>query len=241
MSIVLWLAACGGGGTWSGGRTPAATLAPPAIFGACAGPSAGNADTEPLWEGIAVALDGVVLAGPPDDTAREACADTEAVSSREVAWDAATWIAATDLDGAAWTVGLVLPEDPGFRTDEPVAVTWSYQRGGFSPDLAAFEIRDDASALRAWIGVGGELSDLAPPEGLTLARGPTVAEEEDDCVSWASFDLEVSLGSDTVDLAYGDTAAIGGLAVWHGGYDEGSASRCPDAYVAHAAVAAAGL
>jgi hypothetical protein len=206
-------------------------------FGFCA--SSDAVDPSVLSSGdVAVTVDGPVVASGtevPDDCVR----GIERETTSEVADVAAWWLRAAGDDGATWTIGVWLRGTAAPENGDVVHADLAYRFGDFSPTVASLELRDADDALLAWMGFGGDLPDLHPPEGVTLAQGRVASRHASECGRWASYDVDVTTPEGAAVLQVGDTLQIDGLELRHGGFDEatGSRSRCQDWFVADVAVA----
>ena len=151
------------------------------------------------------------------------------------------WLRGTDGAGDGWTIGLAAPglSAQGLINSTEIDVSWSFRLGGFSPDVGAVEVRDDAG-LAVWIGEGADLDTLATPAELLLEEGARVCHQSEDCGSWEWLDLEATWGGRTDTLNHGSSLTFGEHEILHGGYqNQTSASdRCADWFAADIQVAA---
>lgn len=210
----------------------------PQDFSLCAAPTGGWVDQAVVWQGLEVSLDGPVTAAG-DATAPASCDTTTALRSDGGLGQHGWWFRVDDADGLSWTVDIDLPGATPPEVGDTVHVIYGYEFGGFGPTVTELTVRDAENALIAWVGVGGALGDLHPPDGLAVAEGPVVERVDDSCGAWARYALTVDAGGASADLPYGGSAEVGGLEVRHGGYEQTTrAGTCLDWFVAHVALAA---
>jgi hypothetical protein len=217
------------------GCQEAAELPPVQAMAACA--------VSPLtpvesYDTVEVALAGPVLE-TGDGLAPDGCFDGSHLNSDDRpppdadSW----WIRVADADGNPWTVGVSFPGlARPFAVDDEIEASWRLVPPQFAAtSVGALALRDGTGALQLWIAEAIELVALQPPEGLQLEQGDAIYEQTEDCGTWAAYDLQVG---ETV-IPYGGTAAVGDLAVWHGGYvgATGDSSECMDWTVDRVAVA----
>lgn len=164
----------------------------------------------------------------------EVLVSTGVVENRE-----ADWIRFASEGAGEWVVGLWLPGSalPAPEIGEAFGVELAYvpsTEGGVGP--AEVELTRDGQVY-AYVGIGGAVSDLDPPDGVALRLGASAGGAADGCGGRVErYDLDVNGAA----VAYGDITEVDGLEVRHGGVSTSASGACIDQWAGYAAVALIG-
>jgi hypothetical protein len=131
-------------------------------------------------------------------------------------------------------VGIWLAEGPAAPAlDAEVSLTARTGFGGDGPSTGQVTLREATESNTLWMAMAGTV-DALPGAPIALEPGEQVGRDGSDCGRWAYHDLIV--GAEVVP--YGSSREIDGRTVWHGGIEQQTGTtRCPDWFVAQAAVA----
>jgi hypothetical protein len=200
-----------------------------ARFAACVASEHGFPTLSALYYGVELELGGLVTetgtGEPPLDCLRTAVAEWPARP------DDAWWVRLLDSSGVSWTLGVWLPDGgPGPEVDDLLSARFTYLEAPFASDIGEMELLQRDGALLVWVGVGGDLPDLSPPAGITLAQGGRAGRVSSQCGSWVSYDLEATVGAELVTLPPGAVATAGDYELRHGGFSKKTrdSNRCQD-------------
>jgi len=209
-------------------------LPAPQPLAVCIAPDGGwnpAPDVELIEESLSGRVTDTGRGTPPDDCF------TPPLVGWGVGTSEASWFRIED-DSSVWTVGVVMGGFAAPPIDTDVEVRFSHAHDGFGPAFGDFALTDPGG-LRAWLGLGGDVGDLALPSVIEdIRRGKTVYRTNDGCGTWEAFELEVKTSTDVVTLEYGEAEGEDDAVHFHGGYkhDTGTKSACSDWFVAELSV-----
>jgi hypothetical protein len=188
------------------------------------GPTSGSVD---------VALSGPVLAtGPMNETSPCATSPSDTHGF---------WFEATDPSGEVWVLGASIPGvgDP-LAVGDWVSAQAHRDGGGFTPTVASLSVRGVSGTLIAYAGEAGEAEQLAPPDGISVARGSSLCTKHDTCGDWSAYDLDVTAAGTTQTVPYASIGSVGPYRVAHGGCElqapSDGGTTCADWFVARVTV-----
>ena len=215
-------------------------VAEPSPIAACVAPSGGWDADQPTTETPLRRL----FPGTVTEVSTTAPADACYVDGAHVG--AATppaagtvWLRVTDGADEEWVVGM---SADGLTTDSvpgvglPVVVDYSYLASDSGPDVGHLSLIAADDSLLLWIGQGTGVEEIDTPEELSIAQGPEVCSEFDDCRAWSKYNVAVAVNGQPADdgqpVNHGSSAELEGFRFLHGGYEEqtSTSGECVDAY-----------
>lgn len=88
----------------------------------------------------------------------------------------------------------------------------------------------------AWFAEEGALDEMIVPAEISVSASGQRRRVGNQCAKWFELDAEVTVHGETVEVGYGEVAAVGGGTFVHGGADEliRRTGRCDDGFFADA-------
>lgn len=140
-------------------------------------------------------------------------------------------------DEEEWTVGVQVPDGAtvDVRVGDLLSVEARIHEEPFGPSVGNVLIQRWRDELVLWLGEGGAVTDLTPPDGLRFERGDEVCRESDDCGEWALYDLRLVVGESAAVIGYAEQVGVNQYHVVHAGarWQTSPETQCMDWFVAH--------
>lgn len=138
------------------------------------------------------------------------------IGDARAAWlDDVEWLRIIDAEGTTWTVSMRAPGVTVPEVGDEVALEVDYtplaweSTGDFTSGHIL--VTDREGGILVW--VGGELvaEDLTGPGGVVLTTGAQACEEDHKCGTIRHFDVQATVGSESVTLEPGGSGEVDGL------------------------------
>ena len=209
----------------------------------CIAPAGGWVESPTSVEEVAHAFAGDVVESGTGSPPEAHCfqemhpGDQRPPSELDVVW------ARVSVGGPEW---LVAASSPGIaagalpEVGEELSVDYRFRFGGFGPDVGHLTLWDGAGEVLAWVGEAGDVDGLTTPSDVSVAQGPEVCADSDDCGAWSRYGLSVGVADqNAAAVEYGGEVELGGFQIVHGGYEVSTSSSdsCMDWFVGDVRVA----